>query len=244
MISRQEAAVLLGQLELCHCTETIETVSISNSVQLRKADSDNTSTTMVDRYKKRPPNREQESLYEFFHRTKNRNGSSDRGCMIPHFVGVNGTPKFPVTADYAKHQLIVHKPWRTFPKSGDWISDFHQFINHPSCPTSAKMTYQRVHVRYLTKTQGYDPTSDFFDHSKNPIGIDDIDLMDLIGFHKTEGDEFDDSIIQNLHTGSTFNWDRKPKVSWTSLSAKFNQLHFHHLTFSVPFQQNTDKKSY
>ena len=212
LISKQEAVVLLGQLDLTKCTETIENVSISNSKQLRKADSSSGTTTFVDKYIKRPQEDNNLSLYDFFHKIKNKGDKKRRGAIIPHFVGVCGTPKFPVTADYARHQLIVHKPWRTFPKSQDWIQDFNIFINHPSTPLSAKLTYQRVHVRYLQGTQGYEPVADCYDNSINPISMNDEQLLDLVGFNKLDGDEYDDSILRNMEKGFDFKWDKPPKV--------------------------------
>ena len=213
LISKQEAVVLLGQLDLTKCTETIESVSISNSKQLRKADSSSTTTTMIDKYIRRQSEDEHLSLYEFFHKIKNKGNLAKKGAIIPHFVGVCGTPKFPVTADYAKHQLIVHKPWREFPKSNDWIQDFNIFINHPSTPLSAKLTYQRVHARYLQGTQHYEPIAECYDNSTNPISMTDEQLLDLVGFNKTEGDEYDDSIMRNMEKGIGFEWDKTAKVN-------------------------------
>ena len=116
LISKPEASVLLAQMDLTKCTETIENVSISNSIQLRKAESSSTNTTFLNKYKSRHKSKENMSLHEFFHDIKNKGEKRKRGSIIPHFVGINGTPKYPVTADYAKHQLIVHRPWRDFQK--------------------------------------------------------------------------------------------------------------------------------
>ena len=226
LISKQEAVVLLGELDLTRCTETIENVSISNSKQLRKADSGVTSTTMVDKYTKRPKEDENLSLYEFFHKVKNKGEKNRRGAIIPHFVGVNGVPKFPVTQEYAKQQLIIHKPWRNYPKSNDWVSDFNVFINLPSTPLSAKLTYQRVHVRWLQGTQGYEPKADCYDNSTNPISMSDEELIDLLGFNKKDGDDFDDSIMKNMDRGLHHEWDKDPKVCFLSETTSNDSL-FH-----------------
>ncbi len=217
LISKPEAVCILGKLDLTKCTETTINVSISNSAQLRKADS-NSTDNILDNYKKRRKDEEDLSLYEYFHIHKNKKtGRNARGCKIPHFVGVNGSPKFPVTADYAKHQLIVHKPWRQYPKSHDWIADFHSFINSPDAPISAQLTYQRVHIRYLQGTQGYDPVAAIYDNTTNPIDMTDKELLDLVGLHKTDGEEFDDSVLKYMDKGLTFQWDKEPKVSQKNL---------------------------
>ena len=75
------------------------------------------------------------------------------------------------------------------------------------------MAYQRVHCRWLSKTQGYDPVSEIYDHSTNPISCSDLQLMQLIGLHQSTDDQYDDSIIRNLEIGKTFKWDKEAKVS-------------------------------
>ena len=198
LISKPEASVLLGQLDLTKCTETIENVSISNTVQLRKAESAGKNSTMVSRYQNRPQEDEHLSLHQFFHKVKNKGQSAKRGAIIPHFVGVNGKPTFPVTADYAKHQLIVHQPWRECPKKKDWIAEFNLFINSNQAPDSAKMTYQRVHIRHLQGTTWYDPVAEVYDNTTNLIDMNDRELLELAGLHKIEGEEHDDSILKNM----------------------------------------------
>lgn len=144
---------------------------------------------------------------------KNNSSRTKKGALIPHYVGVCGTPKFPVTTDYAKHQLIVHKPWRSYPTSDDWIAEFNCYINSPDASITAKLTYQRVHARFLSNTQHCQPTADTYDHSKNPIDCSDKELLDLLGIHNPAEGEIDDSILQHLDKGINFNWDKTPKVS-------------------------------
>lgn len=216
LISKQEAAVLLGNLDLTLSTETIENVSISNSVQLQKVESTGKGKSVMDRYRSRGSSQESMSLHDYFHFLKNPDGRNKRGAIIPHFVGICGTPKFPVTPDYAKHQMIVHKPWRSYPTSDDWVCDFHQFINNPNAPLTAQMTYQRVHARFLSKMDGYNPTADIYDHNKNPIDMSSLELMEMLGLHYEDGCEFDDSIMTKLNKGLNYEWDKDPKVRLTA----------------------------
>ena len=213
LISKQEAVVLLGELDLCYCTETIESVSISNSKRVTTNDSSRGSGTIVARYKKRKKELEMLSLYEFYHLTKNNGNKGAKNAKIPNFVGVNGTPKFPVTSDYAKNVLIIHKPWREYPDSNDWIGEFNRFINEPGCPLSAQLAYQRVYNRWVCKTQGYDPRAEVYDNSKNPMEYTDTELMDLVGLHKSPDYQYDDSIMKDLERGFSFKWDKDPIVS-------------------------------
>lgn len=211
LISKQEAAVLLGELDLCYCTETIESVSISNSVQLNTGDSKASVKTITAKYKNRPKSMEALSLYDYYHQIQNAGEKSKRTARIPNFIGVNGTPKFPVTNDYAKHVLIVHKPWRTYPTSNDWIGEFNRFINDKP-PISAQMAYQRVHCRFLSNMQGYDPVADVYDNTRNPISYTDTEIMELVGLHKSEEYDYDDSILKDMDRGHNFEWDKPPKV--------------------------------
>ena len=212
LISKQEACVLLGELDLCYCTETISSVSISNSQRLTVSSDSKGKKTLIKQYINRPEALSHYSLYDFYHYMENGGDKTKRSAKIPHFIGINGTPTYPVTIDYAKHVLIVHKPWRSYPESNDWIGDFNRFINDPEAPISAKMAYQRVHCRWLSKTQGYDPVSEIYDHSTNPISCSDLQLMQLIGLHQSDDDQYDDSIIRNLEIGKKHKWDKNPKV--------------------------------
>lgn len=213
LISKQEAVVMLGRLDMCKCTERIENVSISNTTQLRTAGSDDANKSTINKYKNRGAALEGLSLYEFFHHIENKGDKSKRDAKIPHFIGINGRPRYPVTADYAKHCLLVHKPWRgEYPTSYDWLAEFHIFINDPKCPVSARMTYERVHCRFLAKMNDYDPTADFYDNTSNPIDADDKTLMELVGLHKSTEHDFDDRLLSQLERGVDHEWDKDAQV--------------------------------
>ena len=74
------------------------------------------------------------------------------------------------------------------------------------------MTYQRVHVRYLQGTQEYDPVAAIYDNTKNPIDMNNIELLDLVGLNRNNGEEYDDSIPQYMDKGISFAWDKEAKV--------------------------------
>ena len=47
-------------------------------------------------------------------------------------------------------------------------------------------------------------------------------LLDLVGLHKIDGEEYDDSILKYMDKGLDFKWDKLPKVSLKILrSSKF-----------------------
>ena len=211
LISKQEAMVLLGNLDLTLCSETIESVSISNSTSLRNSDEKCVDKTFITKYKKRPLSEENSSIHSYFHCIKN--DSSNKKVIIPNFVGVSGTPTFPVTETYARHVLIVYKPRREYPKKMDWIFEFNNFINSKHCPDSARMGYERVMRRYYDKMMHYDPKSSQPDHSKNPVSDDDLDLIALLGLNTPENTDSEIALLHGLDLGTSFVWDKPPKVS-------------------------------
>ena len=93
------------------------------------------------------------------------------------------------------------------------------------------MTYQRVNSRYLQGTQGYDPVAAIYDNTTNPIDMTDKEFLDLVGLHKSEGEEFDDSILQYMDKGLTFQWDKQAKVIKIPQCKKIDQVNIFTLIF-------------
>jgi hypothetical protein len=210
LISKQEAVVLLGQLDLVLCSETIESVSISNSKRLT-IESDIADTSILQQYINRPDTCEHMCLQDFFCYIKNTLNPSGK-TVIPHFVGINGSPCFPINDNYAKQSLIVYRPWRTYPVSKNWQEEFNYFINLRSTSTSCKLTYHRVMQRWYDKMAGYEPISTGTDHSENPVPEDIRTLLALTGLSSNDITEFDDAMLKKIDRGLDFEWDRDPKV--------------------------------
>lgn len=213
IISKQEASVILAELDMFTCSETIESVSISNSKLLKLNDKEsNNNSTFIKKYSKRPSKYNEISLYEYFHLTKK--ATAAKKDIVPHFVGISGTPKFPATETYARHVLTVYKPWRKYPKKCDWIHEFDKFINSSRCPTSAKMHYERAMCRHYDNMTHYDPKSSDIDHTGNPISDDDKALIELLGLKGTTHEDDDALLIKQMNKGLDFNWSKPPKVSY------------------------------
>lgn len=213
IISKQEASVLLADLDMFTCTETIESVSISNSQLLKLNDKQATNnTTFIKKYMDRPKQYNDLSLYQYYHLTKCSTAS--KKDLVPHFVGISGTPKYPVTETYARHVLTVYRPWRKYPRKCDWIKEFDVFINSAMCPTSARMHYDRAMCRYFDHLTHYDPKATNVDHTGNPISSDDQDLIELLGLKGTPHEDEDTRLIQQMDRGLDFDWGKPPKVSY------------------------------
>jgi len=202
---------LLGDLDLTLCSETIMNVSISNSQRISATGETDSEYSFLKQYAKRPPEFELYSLYKYFLHLKNGNRKSSK-YIIPHFVGVNGSPKYPVTQPYARHVLIVFKPWRVYPDKEEWVDEFDNFINSPHCPTAARISYQRVMRRYIDKMTFYEPKATTVDHSGNPIDDDDQELINILGLKEVKETDYDESILMGIHKGVDYNWCAKPMV--------------------------------
>lgn len=227
LISKQEANVLLADLDLCKCTETIENVSITNGKRISAAVEDRASAskkTFIQQYTSRHSTLDHLSLHQYFHAQKNQDNSKQ--LILPNFVGLSGTPCYPVTSEYARHTLIVHRPWRVYPSQVDWISEFNQFINSTEAPSSAKLTYERVMQRYIDKMTHYEAKAHEVDHSGNPVSEEDQDVMYLAGLKANDEFDPDDAIYRNLEKGLDFDWDKLPRVSFSFIFFKeYNHSH-------------------
>ena len=145
--------VLLQNLKLVHCTESIETVSISGQYRIQ----DMAQTTLYQKYRRRPSSLYHLSLHQFFYHLKSQLKSSKRE-YIPHYVGGSSEPVYPATVGYAKASLIIYKPWNPsnlpFNDDDDVISLFEEFLADSRCPVALKIQYERMCWRHLEKIYG------------------------------------------------------------------------------------------
>lgn len=208
--------VLLADLPLTDCTESIQTTNINNSKELKRAGESVTDNRIPSQYAKRHVNEESWSMYKWFieHKNEDKIRKTRKGCkyLIPNFIGSNGTPVFPISDSYARYTLIVHKPWRTYPTGLNWKDEFEAFINHPSCPATAKMPYERVRQRYFDGLCGYEPKASVVDHSNNPISTEDYEFVSMLGGPDVDVSDREVSFLETLDTGLDFEWDAQPKV--------------------------------
>ena len=159
MISKQEAMVHIGQLDLFHCSESIETHSLSGFRRLVENDTDKSSgTTLLAKYANRSAYYKNKSLYEFFFCTK-PNPQEARSKYVPHFVGASSTPVYPLREPYALSMLLLHIPWNLpipFTKESA-ISEFKK--NFTNFPVHVTIPFQRIKARRLHQNMDYEPTN-------------------------------------------------------------------------------------
>ena len=215
IISKQEAMVLLGDLDLTYCTETIESVSINNSTRLKEGPENKTDTRFTTQYSNRPHECEEMSLYDYFLFLKNdgKNGRKGRKYIIPNFIGFSGNPQFPVKEPYARHTIITYTPWRKYPVNRNWLAEFETYIHTRKCLPSCRLAYDRVMLRHYHNLSYYEATASRADHSRNTIPDDIEELMTLVGLTAAEVDDAETKRMNSLDKGKEYDWDRDPIVS-------------------------------
>lgn len=214
LISKQEASVMLADLPLTICSEYIETVSISNNKKLSlKKVNGSSRKKLIDAYAQREPKYLPLSLHQFFF--VHREQILRKHAAIPHYVGVGGYPCFPISEGYARHVLVVYKPWSTYPNQKEWKRDFNIFINSPSCPRSARLTYDRVMQRYYMRTTFVDPKASVVDYSGNPISQEDEAALLLTGLGADSTSNFGQDLLDGIERGLDYQWDKPPMVRYS-----------------------------
>ena len=139
--------VEFAELPLVLCSEMTKTVNLSGSYKLTMS----THTTLLSQYRKKALTDPTHSLHAFVSSHLKEKSRKAGKIIIPHYIGANGQPKYPLTKEYAMAMLIVHKPWGSShpPKMSNeqWISNFKAFVESPACPTEVVLKYARVRER-------------------------------------------------------------------------------------------------
>ena len=214
LISKQEASVMLGNMDLHVCSENIETVSISNSTRVAIDADKSKASNILKAYANRPSALSNLSLHDYYiiYRSE-KGGKGTTKLSVPHYTGITGNPTFPVTEGYARHVLIVYKPWTEYPNQKEWKRDFDEFIRSPRCPTSCKLHYDRVVQRFYSGTKFAEVTAKTPDHSRNEISDEDAETLLLAGLGDINAELVGQLDLQNIERGMDFCWDKPPKVS-------------------------------
>ena len=213
LISKQEATILLANMELSVCSENIEVVSITNSTRLSLDGDMSKRSNILKQYASRASRYEELSLHDYFWIYRRMKGDDDKEKVtVPHYTGIAGNPTFPVTEAYARHVLTVYKPWRDYPNQKEWKRDFDAFINNrQKCPKSCRLHYDRVMQRYFDGTKYVEPTAKPLDYSQNEMSEEDREALLLSGLG-AENDDVGPLELQHIERGLDYTWDKPPKV--------------------------------
>jgi len=204
--------VLLAQLPLVDCSEKIEVVSLSYArrITAARSSSNYTPRSIVEQYRWRNVSLRHLSLHGFFHATKNKGKSSeDASFVVPHYVGIDSQPTYPVTEAYAKAIVTLYKPWfgDELIEKADWIPEFNQFINMKHiCPLGVTISYQRMVERYIKKTGFCEPLAADVDHASNELDGETKDFLDMANLGGDVALDAEDDAFSMADKGLDYAW--------------------------------------
>jgi len=146
--------VLLAGLPLVSCSESIKTVSISGFYKV----TDQRSSSLLTRYKRRDASMSNLSLHQFFFEAH----KNEKNTCVPHYVGSSTTPKYPLTESYARSMLLIHKPWiKSWKKPATTcVEEFTSFLQQAPCPKSVKLAVARAKARHENGDKYKEPTAE------------------------------------------------------------------------------------
>lgn len=237
VISKQECMVENTELPLNLCSELIQIVGITGSSRVTTTDR-TSKPSMLASYAQRDDCDECLSFCQYVHKIMG-NGSSK--IAVPHFVGLNSAPSFPVTASYARGSLIIHIPWRNYRfhklDDGSCIKLFSEVID-TLLPRSVKLNYHQAKNRYETELRKSIACKDSVnddsdsDEGEEPESDDDkmvLQYMTTLPSHSnTTG--FDDCVGEGVCTGKSYDWSIRCTVSSTKRTNQIELVLFHALT--------------
>jgi hypothetical protein len=119
---------------------------------------------------------------------------------IPHPVGLSGKPIFPLTQEYAKCALLMHKPWTStkillFEKKANItaVEEYLAYIQDDNCSLHLKTTYEIALAMYI-RDQCYVDINDMKQYDSDDMDSDTEDIINAYGSKSAEApddEEFD-----------------------------------------------------
>ena len=208
MISKQEAMVHIGGLDLFSCSETIETHSLSN---YHKLSQHSNTSTFLTKYAKRPRVFSTNTLVQYFHHIKNQSGS--KRYYIPHFVGASSQPIYPPTPHYARSILMIHMPWyETFPISLERsLSVFQHMMANQKFPAHVTIPYERLKVRFENGKEHHETINKepiYDDCFQTEIPEDLNQLIQLTNTLPKQPLSSTDEEMENVCFGKNYDWSK------------------------------------
>ena len=209
MISKQECMVELAGLPLVFCSELITSIGLSGVYRLTQKGS-NYGGSVLHKYIRRKDSQRHLSLYDFF---KSENRVPYKGKMkIPHFTGGNSQPTYPVTKEYARMTLMVHRPWAgtdpgRYESNTDIIEEFTTYLQSAECPTIVRLQYERAKDIYQRKLSErvQDDEGEIVDGTTNV----DQDVLDAVQLSSTNAINIPTDDDYNFPLGVDYDWGQR-----------------------------------
>ena len=216
VIGKQEADCLMGGLDLYSCSETIETISISNMMSI-DAHGNVTEKKDLTNYKNRKDAIELDMTFYDWLIYKKSNKNKGKSIVIPHFVGGDTRTTFPITEEYARHVLMCYKPWKgdfetIIGKTESCVTQYNQWLESDKCPKIVKIKHAQAQEAEEAKAKNdrmneplADNTIREIDPNDNDIDQDTRDACNLYNtmFYTPEKNELWD---EQLDLGVNYDW--------------------------------------
>ena len=139
--------------------------------------------------------------------------SANRRVSIPHPVGLNGKPVFPLTEQYAKCALLMHKPWSiraklNFEKYKDIspVQEYLAYIDDENCCLQLKTMYDMALETFL-RDKFLGDMADNHGREDNGMNSETENVINAYGCKSTELEEDDD-----LDFGLSYDWSTRLNV--------------------------------
>jgi len=205
------------ELPLTLCSDRIQPISISNSTRIT-ADNSSKNKTFIQMYNCRYDHEEHLSLIQYAEVVY---GKEDDKLFVPHFIGMNSSATYPVTASYARGTLIIHIPWRDMrfhkTENDQCIKTFYQYLRDHKFPKQVALNYYQAKHRFEEIKKQSDDCSDKEQNSEDDTADNDICPDDLFILKhlahltgSTTGTNDDD---QAYDYGVTHDWNKRHTVS-------------------------------
>jgi hypothetical protein len=213
VISKQECVVESTDIPLTLCSDMIQTISISGSSRIH-AEKPVGKKSLMDAYMTRPVTDEGKSFSQFVH---DENKHVEPKIFVPHYVGMNNSPTYPVSPTYARSTLIIHIPWRNgyYHRLNDsaCVSEFHDFMKRCQFPTTVKLNYLQAKNRYEQSITAKENQNNADDGSE----VDEDDqflLTHLANLNATTANKSNHGIESDcFHRGLDYDWSQRHTVS-------------------------------
>lgn len=221
LISKQEVMVLLDQLPLITSTELIQDVSLTGSY---KIGSGFKSKTLIYKYSIRNSStHHNQSFHEFVCKEINKNRRKKERKVVPNYTGGQSQPTFPVTENFARSILLIHKPWhKKFDDSKErqFIPEFYNFLNSTICPPTVKIAFERAKENHKKKL--IEPTSNIEEYRDANLPTEFEEYVKTVS--TTEFWESIKSDDDDCNYGEDFDWSKVKTVNKMSKKEAGNWL--------------------
>jgi len=214
VISKQECMIECTDLPLTLCSEMIQTISITGSAKIY-TDKATGRQTLLSAYMNRPSCDESQTLSQFVF---DQHKHIDKRLFVPHYVGMNNAPCYPVSPSYARATLIIHSPWRNafYHRLDDnsCISEFMERMKTCRFPTTVKINYLQAKQRY-ERSQVTADNNKPTDNEDMELDEEDQFILTHMGTLTASQPLMDSPDINKdgFHRGLDYDWSRRHTVS-------------------------------